>query len=187
MMRTRWRLGSKRRLVATIEWLRWLPNDGFFPQMEQILDMRAPSVAVWPKAARSRNRIEMGGRFLLVAAVLTSAVAATFVATPAVAAPRCASPDTTGEPTGGRSQSPAAPTYFAPDFPALTDEAWGYRVGGFGGLHRRAKLRHTPVVFVHGNQADAQNWLDVMLQFQNLAGYSMQEMYALSYSGLGNY
>ena len=40
---------------------------------------------------------------------------------------------------------------------------------------------------MHGNQADAQNWLDVMLQFQNDAGYSMQEMYAVSYNGLGNY
>ena len=36
---TRWRLGSKRRLVATIEWLRWFPKDGFFPQTEQILDI----------------------------------------------------------------------------------------------------------------------------------------------------
>ena len=44
-----------------------------------------------------------------------------------------------------------------------------------------------PVVFVHGNQADAQNWLAVMLQFQRLAGYSMQEMYAVSYNGLGNF
>ena len=39
MMRTRWRLGLKRRLVATIEWLRLLPNPGFFPQIEQILDI----------------------------------------------------------------------------------------------------------------------------------------------------
>src|SRR6187551_2306633 len=31
----RWRLGLKRRFVATIEWLRWLPNPGFFPQTEQ--------------------------------------------------------------------------------------------------------------------------------------------------------
>src|SRR2546425_579965 len=54
-------------------------------------------------------------------------------------------------------------------------------------MQRRAKLHHTPVVFVHGNQVDAQNWLDVMLQFQNDAGYSMQEMYALSYNGLENY
>jgi pimeloyl-ACP methyl ester carboxylesterase len=54
-------------------------------------------------------------------------------------------------------------------------------------VKRRAKLHHTPVVFVHGNQVDAQNWLDVMLQFQSDAGYSMQEMYALSYNGLENY
>ena len=60
-------------------------------------------------------------------------------------------------------------------------------IGGFGGLGFRAPRHHTPVVFVHGNQADAQNWLDVMLQFQNLAGYSLQELWALSYNGLGNY
>lgn len=129
----------------------------------------------------------MGGRILLAAAVAACAVVAAFAGAPATAAPRCTSPDTNGEPTGGRSQSQLAPAYFASDFPTLTDEAWGYRVGGLGGLHRRAKLSHTPVVFVHGNQADAQNWLDVMLQFQNLAGYSMQEMYAISYNGLGNY
>ena len=39
--RTRWRLGSKRRFVATIEWLRLFPNDGFFPQTAQILAMTA--------------------------------------------------------------------------------------------------------------------------------------------------
>jgi pimeloyl-ACP methyl ester carboxylesterase len=87
----------------------------------------------------------------------------------------------------GRGSPPVAPSYFAKDFPALTDANWGYRVGGFGGLRRGAKLHHTPVIFVHGNQVDAQNWLDVMLEFQNLAGYSMQEMYALSYNGLENY
>jgi hypothetical protein len=43
--RTRCRFGSNRRFVATIEWERWLPNDGFFPQMEQIFDMAAGSVA----------------------------------------------------------------------------------------------------------------------------------------------
>jgi pimeloyl-ACP methyl ester carboxylesterase len=69
----------------------------------------------------------------------------------------------------------------------MTDDSWGDPVGGFGGLRRGAPLHHTPVIFVHGNQADGQNWLDVMLQFQNDAGYSMQEMYALSYNGLGNY
>jgi hypothetical protein len=29
----------KRRLVATIEWLRLWPNEGFFPQMAQTLDI----------------------------------------------------------------------------------------------------------------------------------------------------
>jgi hypothetical protein len=38
-MRTRWRFGLKRRLVATIEWLRLFPNDGAFPQDEQTFDM----------------------------------------------------------------------------------------------------------------------------------------------------
>lgn len=92
-----------------------------------------------------------------------------------------------GQPTLGRTQSPPAPGYFGPGFPAFPDEMWGYPVGGFGGLGYRGRLRHTPVVFVHGNQVDAQNWLDVMLQFANDAGYSMQEMYALSYGGLENY
>jgi hypothetical protein len=29
----------KRRFVATIEWLRLFPKDGFFPQIAQTLDM----------------------------------------------------------------------------------------------------------------------------------------------------
>jgi hypothetical protein len=28
-------------LVATIEWLRWCPNDGFLPQIAQTLDTAA--------------------------------------------------------------------------------------------------------------------------------------------------
>ena len=36
---TRCRFGSNRRFVATIEWLRWWPNDGFFPQIAQTLDI----------------------------------------------------------------------------------------------------------------------------------------------------
>ena len=39
MTRTRWRFGLKRRFVATIEWLRLWPNDGFFPQIAQTFDM----------------------------------------------------------------------------------------------------------------------------------------------------
>lgn len=102
--------------------------------------------------------------------------------------PSLASPN---EPQPGRNDNnSAAPLYFAPDFPVFADSdvntALG-AVGGFGGIRRGAPLTHTPVIFVHGNQADAQNWLDPMLQFAKSAGYTMQEMYALSYNGLGNY
>ena len=51
-MRTRCRFGSKRRLVATIEWLRLFPKDGPFAHTWQTLDI-APSIgelrcsAVW--------------------------------------------------------------------------------------------------------------------------------------------
>ena len=100
-------------------------------------------------------------------------------------------PTAPGEPQPGRNDNnSAAPLYFARDFPVFADTdpntALG-AVGGFGGIRRGAPLHHTPVIFVHGNQADAQNWLDVMLQFASAAGYTMQEMYALSYNGLGNY
>jgi hypothetical protein len=39
--RTRWRLGLKRRFVATIEWLRLFPKPGFFPQTAHTLAMAA--------------------------------------------------------------------------------------------------------------------------------------------------
>lgn len=103
-------------------------------------------------------------------------------------APRCGpSLADPGEPSNGRTQPPPAPTYFPADFPRVADDLWGYSLGGIGGVRRLGRLHHTPVVFVHGNQADAQNWLDVMLQFAASAGYTMQEMYAISYNGLGNY
>jgi hypothetical protein len=37
MIRTFWRLGSNRRLLATMEWEREWPKDGPFAQMWQIL------------------------------------------------------------------------------------------------------------------------------------------------------
>ncbi|MHB1854146.1 MAG: alpha/beta hydrolase family protein [Acidimicrobiales bacterium] len=98
--------------------------------------------------------------------------------------PSVASP---GAPQSGGTPGPPAPAYFGPGFPRIGDDRTGAPLGGFGGLKFRGSLTRTPVIFVHGNQADAQNWLDVMLQFQNDAGYSMQDMYALSYDGLGNY
>ena len=91
------------------------------------------------------------------------------------------------QPTAGSTLPPAAPWNFAADFPVIHDDRAGYPVGGFGGIRAGAPLHHTPVIFVHGNQADAQNWLDVMASFKTLARYTNQEMYALSYNGLGNY
>jgi pimeloyl-ACP methyl ester carboxylesterase len=81
---------------------------------------------------------------------------------------------------------PAAPVMFASDFTSLTDCEWGYPLGGWGGIKRRSAIKHTPVVFVHGNQADAENWFLVADQFKGLAGYTDQEMFALSYNGLEN-
>jgi pimeloyl-ACP methyl ester carboxylesterase len=122
---------------------------------------------------------------LVVALLLSGAVAAQ--AQPAHRLPTCGpSAAPKGQPTGGNSTPPTAPRYFAKDFPRIRDSRLHVAVGGLGGLHRGARRHHTPVVFIHGNQADAQNWLSVMLQFQRLAGYSMQEMYAISYNGLGN-
>ena len=37
--RIRWRFGLKRRFEAAIEWLRWFPNPGFFPQTAHTFDM----------------------------------------------------------------------------------------------------------------------------------------------------
>lgn len=110
-----------------------------------------------------------------------------------VCGPSTASPN---EPQTGRNDDPnntkryPSPIYFASDFPVFADSDSNTTlgaVGGFGGVAYRAPLHHTPVIFVHGNQADAQNWLDVMQQFAFHAGYTMQEMYALSYNGLANY
>ena len=90
------------------------------------------------------------------------------------------------EPQAGHTMPPAGPTQFAADFPALNDCEWGYPIGGWGGTHAGAALHHTPVIFVHGNQADAENWFLVADQFKAQAGYTDQEMYALSYNGLEN-
>ena len=55
-IRTRWRFGSNRRFVATMEWLRLCPNDGFLPQIAQTLDIGGASVAGQPvRAARVRT------------------------------------------------------------------------------------------------------------------------------------
>lgn len=90
------------------------------------------------------------------------------------------------EPQAGHTMPPPAPAMFAGDFPALYDCEWGYQLGGWGGTQAHGPRGHAPVIFVHGNQADAENWFLVADQLRKLAGYSDQEMYALSYNGLEN-
>ena len=57
--RTRWRLGSKRRFVATIECDRWFPKDGFLPQITQTL-LIAGGIVAGAGALLSRARPEAG-------------------------------------------------------------------------------------------------------------------------------
>jgi pimeloyl-ACP methyl ester carboxylesterase len=88
---------------------------------------------------------------------------------------------------GHKSSAPvAAPALFAKDFPVLYDCEWGFQLGGWGGVKAGGSRKHTPVVFVHGNQADAENWFLVKDYFTANAGYTDQEMYALSYNGIEN-
>lgn len=77
------------------------------------------------------------------------------------------------------------PAHFATDFPTLTDDEWGFRLGGFGGLQKGAPLAHVPVIFVHGNNVDHADWYHVRGDFK-AAGWSDQELWALSYNGVGN-
>lgn len=68
----------------------------------------------------------------------------------------------------------------------MQDREWGYRLGGWGGVSREQPLRHPPVIFVHGNTRDANDWDEpgrsVKQRFLE-AGYSPQELWALSYNG----
>lgn len=73
---------------------------------------------------------------------------------------------------------------FAKDVPALRDDEWGFRIGGFGGLVHGSPLRHVPVIFVHGNTVDHADWYPVRDAFRE-AGWTDQELWALSYNGLG--
>src|SRR2546428_13805519 len=75
---------------------------------------------------------------------------------------------------------------FPSDCPALQDHEWGYRLGGWGGVAKGLPSRHHPVIFVHGNTRDAADWDEparsVKQRFLE-AGYSRQELWALSYNG----
>jgi len=87
------------------------------------------------------------------------------------------------EPAHTAPQGPSA-IKFAPDVPALNDSEWGFRIGGFGGVAQGAPRNHIPVIFVHGNNVDASDWYPVRDQFK-ANGWTTQEMFALSYNGLG--
>ena len=88
-----------------------------------------------------------------------------------------------GKPPRTRPQK-AAPAKFAQDVPALRDSEWGWRVGGWGGIRKGHPLKHVPVIFVHGNNVDAADWYPVREDFR-AAGWTDQELWALSYAGLG--
>ena len=91
------------------------------------------------------------------------------------------------EPQTAHNMPYPAPVMFAPDFPHLTDCEWGFPLGGWGGIKRMGPTKHVPIVFVHGNQVDAENWFLVADQARQAPfNYTDQEMYALSYNGLEN-
>ena len=83
-----------------------------------------------------------------------------------------------------KPQGPAA-VKFAKDFPKLVDSEWKFPLGGFGGIKRKAPLHHIPVIFVHGNNVDAADWYPVRSDWRK-AGWTDQEMWGLSYNGLGS-
>lgn len=82
-----------------------------------------------------------------------------------------------------RPQGPAR-VAFGPGFPALADSEWAFPLGGFGGAEAGRAPARVPVIFVHGNNVDAADWYAVRDEFRK-AGWSDQEMFALSYNGLG--
>jgi len=86
--------------------------------------------------------------------------------------------------TGHDRPQGSAASSFARDFPELLDAEWSFPIGGFGGIGRGAARTHVPVIFVHGNNVDAADWYPVQDAFK-AAGWTDQELWALSYNGLG--
>lgn len=87
------------------------------------------------------------------------------------------------DPPHARPQGPAKVS-FAAGFPSLKDTEWGFALGGFGGMGPGAPSKRPPVIFVHGNNVDASDWYPVRDDFR-AAGWTDQELWALSYNGLG--
>ena len=88
------------------------------------------------------------------------------------------------DPEHSQPQGPAK-VAFAKDFPPLIDHEWGFPLGGFGGVAQGAPRTHAPVIFVHGNNVDAADWYPVRDDFK-AAGWTDQELWGLSYNGLGS-
>jgi pimeloyl-ACP methyl ester carboxylesterase len=125
------------------------------------------------------------GRRLRLAALAACLLGVSLLSPAADAAGPCRAIGDRG-PQGGRPTSapPPAPVLFPSDFRPPTDCEWGFPVGGWGGVRRGAPLKHDPVIFVHGNHSDAVDWFGVADQFK-AAGYNDQELWAISYNGLG--
>jgi hypothetical protein len=120
--------------------------------------------------------------------VVSSIVATAGVAATSAAANRhrCV-PGAIGEKPGGPAHDePQGPAQrdFGRGFPRLHDAEWCFLLGGFGGIRKGVPLHHVPVIFVHCNDVDAADWYPVVHDFR-AAGWTAQELWALSYDGLG--
>ena len=79
-------------------------------------------------------------------------------------------------------------TSFPPDFPVFNDASLGVPVIGFGAAGR---IRHTPVVFLHGNNdtpfptppCNPFGYIHAMAQFFADHGYAASELWGLGYQG----
>ena len=92
-------------------------------------------------------------------------------------------PTAQAKPARTPPQGPAK-VHFGLGFPKLKDSEWKFALGGFGGIRPRTARHHVPVIFVHGNNVDAADWYPVRDDFR-AAGWTDQELWALSYNGLG--
>ncbi|MCU1590300.1 MAG: EstB-type esterase domain protein [Frankiales bacterium] len=125
-------------------------------------------------------RLRLAVTFVLLAAS-TATAQGVLASAPASCAPLAARGPQNGHST---TPPPPAPVLFAKDFRAPLDCEWGMVLGGWGGIRKGAPLHHDPVIFVHGNHSDAVDWFGVADAFR-AAGYSDQELWAVSYNGLG--
>jgi pimeloyl-ACP methyl ester carboxylesterase len=129
--------------------------------------------------------VRRGSIALAVVVAIVSAVLGAAAPGRAAGAP-CHDMSLSGAQTGhSTSAPPPAPAMFPKDFPVVRDCEWGFPVGGWGGVRAHAPLTHVPIIFVHGNHSDAVDWFGVADQAKSELGYNDQDLYAISYNGLG--